>query len=241
MNNINLFETQSLNIVKSAHILTEDDLNVVLALSKELSNTFQTAQVFRTQTEAEISVLNDIKFPTPDAKYWQSVREQNVHFGELVRLSFNYRRNNVEIAKLESIIKSAKGYDRDMLQIDLEEKQFNRIEMERVAKDRIREIKMWSDIMAKLKPEMKFSLTDVNEHQLISYTQRFISTILATEACTNKDLDSYRNLMAQFDKSVKVCREKGVMDKVLAPYLESERAKEIFGDEMKELKLLEVK
>jgi hypothetical protein len=239
MNNINLFETQSLNIVKSAHILTKDDLNTIYSLSKELSNTFQTAQVFRTQTEAEISVLNDIKFPTPDSKYWQSIREQNVHFGELVRLSFNYRRNNVEIAKLEGIIKKAQGYDRDLLQIDLEEKLFNRIEMERVAKERIREIKMWSDIMAKLKPEMKFSLTDVNEHQLISYTQRFISTTLATEACTNKDLDSYRNLMAQFDKAVKVCRERGVMDKVLMPYLESERAKEMFGEEMIELKLLE--
>lgn len=125
-----------------------------------------------------------------------------------------------------------------MLQIDLEEKQFNRIEMERVAKDRIREIKMWSDIMAKLKPEMQYSLIDVNEHQLISYTQRFISTILATEACINKDLDSYRNLMAQFDKAVKTSRERGVMDRVLAPYITSERAKEIFGDEMKELKLL---
>ena len=137
MNNINLFEQKSMNVVKSANILTEDDLQIITELSAELSNTFQTAQVFRTQTEAEISVLNDIKFPTPDAKYWQSIREQNVHFGELVRLSFNYRRNDVEIAKLESIIKSAKGYDREMLQIDLEEKQFNRIEMERVAKDRI--------------------------------------------------------------------------------------------------------
>lgn len=227
-----------MNVVKSANILTEDDLQIITELSAELSNTFQTAQVFRTKTEAEISVLNDIKFPTPDAKYWQSIREQNVHFGELVRLSFNYRRNDVEIARIEQALKRAQGFDKDMLQIDLEEKQFNRIEMERVAKDRIREIKMWSDIMAKLKPEMKFSLTDVNEHQLISYTQRFISTILATEACTNKDLDSYRNLMAQFDKAIKVCREKGVMDKVLEPFIESERAKEIFGEEMKGLKLL---
>lgn len=240
MNNINLFEQKSMNVVKSANILTADDLQIITELSAELSNTFQTAQVFRTKTEAEISVLNDIKFPTPDAKYWQSIREQNVHFGELVRLSFNYRRNDVEIARIELALKRAQGFDKDMLQIDLEEKQFNRIEMERVAKDRIREIKMWSDIMARLKPEMQYSLTDVNEHQLISYTQRFISTILATEAC-NKDLDSYRNLMAQFDKAVKVCREKGVMDKVLKPYIESDRAKEIFGEEMKELKLLEVK
>jgi hypothetical protein len=45
----------------------------------------------------EVSVLDDVHFPTPDAKYWQSVREQSVHFSELIRLSFDYRRLLVDI------------------------------------------------------------------------------------------------------------------------------------------------
>ena len=48
-------------------------------------------------TEVPVSVLNDIKFPTPAAKYWQAMREQNVMFQELVMLSYEYRKNLVEI------------------------------------------------------------------------------------------------------------------------------------------------
>ena len=57
--------------------------------------------MFRTQTEMEFSVLNDAKYPTNAAKYWQCVREQNVFLENLMSLSFDYRRNEVKIKRLE--------------------------------------------------------------------------------------------------------------------------------------------
>ena len=56
----------------------------------ELQDTWVKKQVFRTETEMRFSVLNDAKYGTNAAKYWQSVREQNPHFENLMMLSFDY-------------------------------------------------------------------------------------------------------------------------------------------------------
>ena len=45
----------------------------------------------------EFSVLNDAKYPTNAAKYWQCVREQNTHMENLMHLSFDARKNDIEI------------------------------------------------------------------------------------------------------------------------------------------------
>jgi hypothetical protein len=71
--------------------------------------------MFRTETEMRFSVLSDNKYPTKAAKYWQSVREQNTHFENLVHLSFDARKNEVEIKKLQRDIKKEK----DELEIEL--------------------------------------------------------------------------------------------------------------------------
>ena len=70
-------------------------------MTGELRDTWTKKQMFRTQTEMEFSVLNDAKYPTNGAKYWQCVREQNVFLENLMSLSFDYRRNEVKIKRLE--------------------------------------------------------------------------------------------------------------------------------------------
>ena len=66
-------------------------------LIPELQDTWRKKQMFRTETEMRFSVLSDNKYPNAAAKYWQSVREQNTHFENLVHLSFDARKNEVEI------------------------------------------------------------------------------------------------------------------------------------------------
>jgi len=135
----------------------------------ELQDTWAKKQMFRTETEMRFSVLSDNKYGTNAAKYWQSVREQNTHFENLMHLSFDYRKNDVEIEKLEHKIKTDKDkFERKMAQIELEEKLYGRASMELVAKARMREISTWS----KLKKEFhdgKFDDKDVNTHQAESY------------------------------------------------------------------------
>ena len=84
-------------------------------------------------------------------------------------LSFDYRRNEAKITWLEKKIdKEEDDYKRTKYEIDLDECRFAKASMEKVAKHRMREIKMWS----KLKKEFNdgsFNDKDVNQHQLESY------------------------------------------------------------------------
>jgi len=138
----------------------------------ELQDTWVKKQMFRTETEMRFSVLSDNKYGTNAAKYWQSVREQNTHFENLMNLSFDYRKNDVAIKKLERDIKTEKDVlEKELKQVELEEKLYGRANMELVAKARMREISTWS----KLKKEFhdgKFDDKDVNTHQAESYTHQ---------------------------------------------------------------------
>ena len=84
-------------------------------------------------------------------------------------LSFDYRRNEAKIKWLEGKVeKEEDEYKQTKYQIDLDECRFAKASMEKVAKHRMREIKMWS----KLKSEFNdgsFNDKDVNVHQLESY------------------------------------------------------------------------
>jgi len=137
----------------------------------ELQDNWAKKQMFRTETEMRFSVLSDNKYGSNASKYWQSVREQNTHFESLMQLSFDYRRNDVEIEKLEHKITEDPNIDefeKKLAKISLEEKLYRRANMELTAKARMREISSWS----KLKKEFhdgKFDDRDVNTHQAESY------------------------------------------------------------------------
>jgi hypothetical protein len=105
------------------NILDKDDVKEFKKLIPELQDTWHKKQMFRTETEMRFSVLSDNKYPTKAAKYWQSVREQNTHFENLVHLSFDARKNEVEIKKLQRDIKNEKDeLEVELKQIELEEK-----------------------------------------------------------------------------------------------------------------------
>ena len=154
------------------NILDKEDVKEFKKLIPELQDTWHKKQMFRTETEMRFSVLSDNKYPTRAAKYWQSVREQNTHFENLVHLSFDARKNEVEIKKLERDIKNEKDeLEVELKQIELEEKLYAKAQMELVAKHRMREVATWS----KLKKEFDdntFDKQDVNTHQAHSYMLR---------------------------------------------------------------------
>ena len=61
-------EAPSLN-----NLLDPEDVKEFKAMTSELRDTWTKKQVFRTETEMRMSVLQDAKYPTKAAKYWQSV------------------------------------------------------------------------------------------------------------------------------------------------------------------------
>ena len=97
-NILELIEKESPNL---NNLLDASDVDQFKELTGELRDTWTKKQIFRTETEMRFSVLNDYKYPTKAAKYWQCVREQNVYLEQLMQLSFEYRRNDARIKYLE--------------------------------------------------------------------------------------------------------------------------------------------
>lgn len=188
------------------NILDKEDVKEFKKLIPELQDTWHKKQMFRTETEMRFSVLSDNKYPTKAAKYWQSVREQNTHFENLVHLSFDARKNEVEIEKLQRDIKKEKDpLDKKMKQIELEEKLYGKAQMELVAKHRMREVATWS----KLKKEFddgQFDKEDVNTHQAHSYMLRLQHQKNTITPGTSQP--EVFNVLGQIDTLERVIRDK---------------------------------
>jgi len=159
-------EAPSLN-----NLLDPNDVQEFKELTNELRDTWTKKQVFRTETEMRMSVLQDAKYPTKASKYWQCVREQNVFLENLMSLSFDARRNEVKIKRLqEKLLTEEDSLKKELLQIDIDEKTYSVANMQLVARDRMREIKLWSTLKKEF-DDGSFDTQDVNRHQLESYHQ----------------------------------------------------------------------
>jgi len=157
-------EAPSLN-----NLLDPNEVKEFKEMTSELRDTWTKKQVFRTETEMRMSVLQDAKYPTKASKYWQCVREQNVFLENLMSLSFDARRNEVKLKRLQEKLKTEEDpLKRELLQIDIDEKTYSVANMQLVARDRMREIKLWSTLKKEF-DDGSFDTKDVNRHQLDSY------------------------------------------------------------------------
>ena len=157
-------EAPSLN-----NLLDPNDVKEFKEMTEELRDTWTKKQVFRTETEMRMSVLQDAKYPTKASKYWQCVREQNVFLENLMSLSFDARRNEVKLKRLKQKLETEKDPIKlELLQIDIDEKTYSVANMQLVARDRMREIKLWSTLKKEFN-DGSFDDKDVNTHQLDSY------------------------------------------------------------------------
>ena len=153
------------------NLLETEDLKSFKSMVEELRDTWTKKQIFRTETEMKVAVLDDGRYPTRASKYWQCVREQNVFLENLMSLSFDYRRNEAKIKQLEKKLETETDeYKKELYQIDLDEKVYGKANMELVARDRLREIKLWSKFKAEY-DDGSFDTKNVNTHQFESLAQ----------------------------------------------------------------------
>lgn len=172
------------------NILSKDEQKTLKLLTEELKDAYFKRQIFRTETEARISVLNDGEHPTNASKYWQAVREQTMMLDQLAILSFEMRRQEVRLEKLKKkLLQSTDELEKAELQIDIDEIMFFKIQSEQNAKDRVREIQMWSKLKAEVN-DGSFDTQNVNAHQLDSYRK-----ILENRASVATNFSSPSELM----------------------------------------------
>ena len=160
---------------KFYEFLDPNDVKDFKALTEELRDTWTKKQVFRTETEMRFSVLNDLRYPNNASKYWQCVREQNVYLEQIMKLSFEYRRNESKIKRLKKLLdKETDEYKKEVYEIDLDDRNFSKANMQLVARDRMREIKLWSKLKAEV-DDGTFDTQNVNTHQLEAYHKIMIN------------------------------------------------------------------
>ena len=191
------------------NLLSTEDLNNFKAMTEELRDTWTKKQMFRTETEARFSVLQDNRYPTKASKYWQCVREQSTYLDNLMTLSFDYRRNDAKIKYLEKKIANEKDeYKLTKYEIDLDECRFGKASMEKTAKHRMREISMWSGLKKEFN-DGSFNDQDVNQHQLESYGLHYAQKAKTLNA-NSSDTDIF-NVMGQLE-SLKRIRKSGELE-----------------------------
>jgi len=192
------------------NILDPNDVTDFKGMVDELRDTWTKKQIFRTETEMRFSVLNDMKYPTKAAKYWQCVREQNVYLENLMSLSFEYRRDEVKLKRLEQKLKEEKDpLKKELIQIDIDEKTYGRANMQLTAKDRMREIRLWSQLK-KENDDGTFDKQDVNQHQLESYHKIMLNRKDTLTAGSSQP--EVFNVLGQLQTIERVKKEKGQLE-----------------------------
>lgn len=163
-------------------ILDKESSLILSNLQEELSDNFLKKQIFRTETEIRISVLNEGKFPTKASKYWQSVREMDGQLQAVVDLSFRIRKLKINRQKLQRKLQKAIDNKDDLKQLDIElaldQNFYLLLRSEQEAHDRVREISIWSKIKTELN-DGSFNTTDVDVHQAHTFKYYFDNRIKA--------------------------------------------------------------
>jgi len=199
-------------------MLCSKDVEALRALANEIEKTFHMVQVHRTRTEMEVSVLNDLKHPTPASKYWQAVREQNGMAQGVAMMSFDYRAIVVKIKILHRrLSEESDDLKRELLQIKIDRKEYQLKDMARAAKAKVREIRDWSAIKEReAKNMLPWELEDVDNHQLVSYTRRWVNQTL--EMGGGGSPSERQNLIGQLKAGMHRCEEKGMLLTALSVY-----------------------
>lgn len=186
-----VFTSDKLNIFKGLNLIKPGDLNYLQENATDFQERFIRRSFFRSEFEMRYGVLSDAEHPTIDSKYWQAIGEQSVHVQELASLGYNYKKlladieyNKAQIEELEykfnQYFDAEKDFERKKIearlkkkQVELQEKQFSLVLQQKTARERMKEIRNWTGIIAELKPLCKHGTEDWEAHHPERYIRRY--------------------------------------------------------------------
>jgi hypothetical protein len=189
-------------------VLNKEDALAIVAMKESLSDTWNKKQIFRTDVEMRVSVLNDSKFPDNASKYWQVIREQNSMFEQVMISSFSLRRLQLNQLEITDKMEGATGIDLMRLQIDLDENLFSIANLVQTIKDRVRELKLWEDLKVEL-DNGTFNTQDVNVNQLDSLEKQLTNRMKTLTP--NSPPDEMVNVMGPL-KTIQKYKENYLID-----------------------------
>lgn len=198
--------------IVNSDLFTEEQSQDLASLRKEIANAWDNQVVWRTFTEANYSVLNDIKFPTSASKYHQATREQLVFYEQTILLSFDFREKQIDLAETLEKLETAESYEKQRLEVKRDRLFFEIEGMKIQAKDRIRELKMWSEIKNGL-DDGTFDTINKDTDELIHLTVRYCREASLIKGKTN-DIGAVTNIVGQATTCLMECKKRGITGKL---------------------------
>ncbi len=199
-----LVKKNTITELEVSGLLAYTDADILKNIDTELISSLQKSQMFRPKYLMEVSVLEDVRFPTPDSKYWQAILERNVMFQNLCFLYFDYKEKlvdikikNAEITELEKTKTELSNAQAEKLNIQNERIKMQTEFIKKEARERVREIRDWTEIIRKLEPEMKYSKDNPEEHMPESYLLRFAEQTKLIQELGASDMNGAINTIAQ--------------------------------------------
>jgi len=206
---------KSLQTVKETSVLTSEEYNKLAELRQDLELGFSKRQMGRPKYLMEVSVLKDMKFPTPDAKYWQCVLERDIQFQNLVTLSYDFQEKqaDIEIKEVEKaqLLKNATKLARakaKKLEIQIQRDKATLLFMEKQASEMLREIIDWSELTRQLKPQLKYGEDNSEAHMPESFLIRFAYQKKMLDEIGAADMNGAMNIIALGQSAAKYWKQK---------------------------------
>ena len=209
-------KSDSMELAKGSGLLTTDDFDAVKSLEQSIRHDWKVKPIFRTETECRISVLNQIHFPDPHSKYWQAVREQQVHFEQLVYLDFDYQELKLDIEEFEEQLTNGElgSIDCRRIEIKLRRKLYDLAVCEKVGEERVREVRQWARIKDELIEKHPRAIfvdnADAEVYQLKSYTKTFIFEMFNSGPGQNIGAADAQNIIGKAMTAIARCKEVGI-------------------------------
>lgn len=207
---------KSLKVIDDASILKPKQLRQLSELKTELQLGFTKRQLGRPKYLMNVSVLKDMKFPTPDAKYWQCILERDIQFHNLVTLSYDFKEKQAEIEIKQAEIEELNGELTNLakakikkLQIQIEREETNLVFMKKEASERVREIMAWTELIREVEPKLKYSKDDPEAHMPESFLLRFAHQKKILAEIGASDMNGAMNIIALGETAAKYWRELG--------------------------------
>jgi len=201
----------NLSLIRDTRLLDKKRTQQLEKLKKDLITGFRKRQMGRPRYLMEVSVLKDMKFPTPDAKYWQCILERDIQFQNLMFLAIDFKEKQAEIKEKQAIIKKLEQKLPDPVteaKIERTKIQIQRLAlqlfiMKKQAEEMHREIVEWSNIINDLRPELKYGEDDPEKHMPESFLQRFREQKRLVRDIGGWDMNGAMNIFALYDSAKK--------------------------------------
>jgi hypothetical protein len=218
---LNSISDQAIDKISNMNLLDAKEKEIFDKISTNIKVAWDKKQIWRTAFEIEYGVLNNVDMPTPDAKYWQCLKELDAVFDQMMQTYYLFNEKQLKIEQLELKIDkttdSIKNIISDKMKIweeeinikiyqnEIEKINYSLINMKQQVKDRIREMKIWSDMMNKIKKDLKFDANSPDAHKLLLFIHKLYKGLLT--AMQQSDLKTMESLKYRLYELVLLARD----------------------------------